>query len=115
MRMEKQANAFEDLLSKTNDYLETRVELLKLKAVGKSSAIASSVVSSIVIGLLLIMVVILLNIGLALWIGQMIGESYLGFFIVTGVYLLVALILFAARKKIIGKPVKNLLIKTFLN
>ncbi len=113
--MEKQANAFEDLFSKTNDYLETKVELLKLQAVSKSSAVASSVVSSIVVGLLLVMVVILLNIGLALWIGQLIGESYIGFFIVTGFYILLLLIVIATRRRIIGTPVKNLFIKAFLN
>ena len=34
--MQEQTNAIEDLFSKTTDYLETKVELLELKAISKN-------------------------------------------------------------------------------
>jgi len=47
--MENETNAFEGLFSKTTDYLETRAELLRLKAAGKIAELISSLVSRIVI------------------------------------------------------------------
>ena len=113
--MENGTSAFEELFSKTTGYLETRVELMKLKAVGKASDMASSFVSGIVVGLLAVMMVVLLNIGVALWLGHLLGELYLGFFAVTGFYLLLLVIFYFARKQLLKTPVKDSIIKHFLN
>ena len=113
--MENGTNAIEELFSKTTGYLETRAELLKLKAVGKVSDMASSALSGMVVGLLAVMMIILLNIGVALWLGHLLGEIYLGFFAITGFYLLLLVILYFARKQLLKTPVKDLIIKHFLN
>ena len=109
--MQDQANAIEDLFSKTTDYLETRVELLELKAIGKTSIITSSFVSGLVIGIMLSMIAIFLHLGIAIWLGKIFGELYYGFFAVAGFYLLVAVIVYFSRKKLLQTPVKNAIIK----
>lgn len=113
--MQHETNALEDLFGKTTDYLETRAELVRLKAIGKASEMGSSIVSRLIIGIMFLLVLVLLNIGIAIWLGTIVGELYLGFFIVTGFYLLLLIIVYAARKKILKTPVKNLMIKDFLN
>jgi hypothetical protein len=113
--MQDQANAIEDLFSKTTDYLETRVELLELKAIGKTSAITSSFVSGLVIGIVLSLVLVFIHLGIAIWLGAVLGQLYYGFFAVAGFYILVAGILYPLRKRLLQTPVKNAVIKNLIN
>lgn len=113
--MNNHINVFEDLLSKTADYLETKGELLKLKAVDKGSGIASSFVSGLVIGIVCFVVLIMLSIGASIWLGTMLGNLYLGFFVIAGFYLLILLILLLGRHSLLIKPVANLFVKKLLN
>src|SRR4051794_20349006 len=99
--METQAHSFESLFGRAGEYFETRMELMKLKSVDKSSDVISSVASSLTILLIILLSIILLSIGFALWIGEQAGKSYYGFFIVGGAYIFVALIGYAFRKRIL--------------
>jgi len=113
--MQHETNALEDLFSKTTGYLETRAEIARLKAVGKASEVGSAIVSRLIIGVLSLLVLVFLNIGIAIWLGDLLGELYLGFFAVTGFYLLVVLILYAGRKTILKARFKNIMVKDLLN
>lgn len=112
--MENQASAFESLFEKTSDYIETRVELLKLQAVDKSSDVASSVTSKLIIVLLISFFLVMANIGVALLIGDALGKLYWGFFIVAGFYLLVGLIFYAFRNQLLKTPMSNYIVKNLL-
>ena len=113
--MEKETNSIESLLQKTGDFLETKVELLKLQAVDKVTGIGSSVASAIILILVISLMLFTLNIGIAVWIGQLLGEVYYGFFIVSGFYLLVALLMYLFRSQWLKKPFHDKLIKKMLN
>ena len=113
--MESHTNSVEALFEKTGDYLETRIELLKLQAVNTTSEITSSVVSRLVIVLIIGLITIILNTGIAIWLGDVLGKMYYGFFIVGGFYVIVALLLYAFRHKWIKGPVSDMLIKKMLN
>ena len=112
--MENTANTFDGLFNKTAEYLETRVELLRLKTAGKTSEIISSLVSKIVIVGIGCMVMILISIGFAIWLGTVFDRMYLGFFAVGVFYILVILVLFFSSNSIIKTPIKDSLIKTLL-
>ena len=113
--MENQPNTFGSLFENASDYLETRVELLKLQAIDKSSDITSSIVSRITILIIIIFAMFILNIGLAIWIGELLGQMYLGFFVVGGFYALIAIILHLFRNSWLKKPVSSMIIKKMLN
>jgi len=113
--MENQPHSIGSLFQHAGDYLETRLDLLKLKAISKSSDAASSVVSGLTVLLIGSFAIILLNIGLALWIGELLGRAYLGFFVVAGFYALVALILHIFRNSWVKRPVSSMIIKKMLN
>ena len=83
---------------KAGDYLETRLDLFKLRAVDKTSDFTSSLVSRIAIATILILAIFMVNIGLALWVGELVGRVYLGFFIVAAFYALLALLIHVFRK-----------------
>ena len=113
--MEKEPNILGSLFEKATDYVETNVELLKLKAVDKSSDVISSVISAIVMLMIGSLFIILLNIGIALWIGDLLGKAFYGFLIVAGFYLIIALIFHFSRHKLVKKPLADLIIKKLLN
>jgi len=115
MKMENEPGTVGSLFEKAGDYLETRLDLLKLRAVDKTSDVASSLVSRIVIIVILFLAVFIVNIGLALWIGELVGKAYLGFFIVAAVYGLLAWLIHVFRKTWIKDPLTNVLIKKLLN
>src|SRR5690606_31603157 len=95
------------LIEDTGRYIEAKTELWKLKAVDKSTEMAASVVSQIIIIVIAFIGIIALNTGIALLLGKWLGEAYYGFFIVAGFYLLLAVVLFMARKSLIKTPFYN--------
>ena len=113
--MENEPNAIGSLFESAGDYLETRVNLFKLKAVDKSSDIISSVVSTLVIMLLFSFGFFILNIGLSIWLGRLMGDIWYGFFAVGGFYLLLAILLIIFKSKFLKGPLNNLIVKKMLN
>lgn len=113
--MDNKANSFETLFARAGDYFETRLELLKLRSVDKSSEAVSSFAAVLALLLVLSFAGIFISIGIALWIGELTGKSYYGFFIVGGFYLIGAVIVYALRKKLVKTRVANFFINKVLN
>ncbi len=91
--MEEKATLIESLFEKLETYLKTNLDLFKLKAIDKSADAVSTVLSKLVFFVVVLFIAVSINIGLALWIGEMLGKLYFGFFIVAAFYVLVALVL----------------------
>ena len=102
------------LFSDTGDFIETKATLWKLKTIETLADVSGELVSGLAMILLASFVVILISIGVALWIGFLLGSGYLGFFIVGGFYALVALIVFARRRQLLKDPFSNMLIRKIL-
>ena len=111
--MEKESN-IEALFSKTGEYLETRMDLFKLKAVDSSSNVVASLTWRMVVLWISVFSFFFLNIGLSIWIGTTLGQLYYGFFIVGIFYLLTGLIIYLFRHAWIKTPVNDLLVKKLL-
>jgi len=105
---------FKDLTEKAKDYIDTSIQLAKLKAINKVSSVTSSLISMIVMPLLLLVVIILLSIGFSLWLGKILGAYHYGFFI-TGTFLVLLIILvYKFRNKWLKVPIANSLIENIL-
>jgi hypothetical protein len=107
-------NSVETLIKKSGEYLDTKLELTKLKAINTSSDVLSTMVYWIIKILIIFLFIGFASVGLALWIGQAFGEYYYGFIMVGGFYLIVLLLIYAQRKKWIKGPVANSLINKML-
>ena len=101
----------EALFDKTRDYVETRADLFKLKAIKKTAEVGSSIVSQIIVAVVFSSFFIFLNIALGLWLGDLTGRNYLGFFIVSAFYLIVGIIIYSNKQKIISSPLADSIIK----
>lgn len=102
------------LVDDAGRYIEAKTELWKLKAVDKTTEIATALISRLLFILISLIAVIALNTGIALLIGSWLGEAYYGFFIVAGFYLLVAIVLYAARESLIKRPFYKTVINKIL-
>ena len=112
--LEERKELIEDLFEKAEAYAKTNMELLKLRAADKLSEIVASLVSRIIIIVFFSLFFLMVNIGLATWLGEITGHVYYGFFIVAGLYLVIALFIYAFRKKIIKDPIIDGIISQIL-
>ena len=105
------APAFEELFEDTKTYVETNIDLLKLKFVDKTSIVTSSIISIVAISALIIITLVLASIGIAIWLGKMLGEYYYGFYIVACFFTILTIIIYLFREKWLKKPIANSLIE----
>ena len=112
MENETSKEVLESLFNRTTDYIETGLNLVKLKAVKKTSEIVSSVVSKIVLCIIFTFFILMVNIGIGLWLGEILHKNYYGFFALAGIYLITGLIFFAGRSTWLRTPIANSIIKT---
>ncbi len=112
--MEEQQVEIDNLLSDAGDYIETRTTLWKLKAIESLSDVSGELVSGMGMIVISSFVVIIFSIGFSLLIGDWIGKSYYGFFIIGGLYTMIGLILYARRGQWLKEPFSNMLIRKIL-
>jgi hypothetical protein len=102
---------WESLTDNLKSYVNTQIELLKLQLTEKVSAAGSTIFSSVLLVLTAISCIFFLSCWAALYLSARIGDTYSGFAIVGGFYLLVSLILVMSRKQLLVTPIRNQLIK----
>ncbi|RYF89799.1 MAG: hypothetical protein EOO03_05160 [Chitinophagaceae bacterium] len=99
------------VIEKSRDYVETRIDLARLKITEKTSDVISDLASKLILIAIASVFVLMLNVGIALWLGELLGKNYYGFFVLAGFYALVALVSYLLREKWIEEPVTNAIIK----
>jgi hypothetical protein len=112
--VEERKELVEDLFEKVEGYIKTNVELIKLRTIEKLSVVIASLASQVVLLVLFSFFFLMVNIGLAMWLGQVMGQVYYGFFLIAGIYALLSIILFMFRDSIIKNPIVNSIISQFL-
>lgn len=99
---------------RVEEYGKSTMELLKLNAIDKSADVVSSLVSRLAVLMTLALSIIIINIGIALWIGKELGETYYGFLIIGFFYTMVTLLLHMFRNQWVKNPISNSIIKQML-
>ena|ERR1017187_2375414 len=102
------------LLEKAEDYSKTTLELVKLKVLDTSADVVSSLASRLIIYSVFMMFILTLSIGVAMWIGELVGKMYMGFLILGGFDVVIVLFLYAFRRQWITNPINNSIIKQVL-
>lgn len=112
--MEPTSDIIEPLIKAATDYSKTSIELLKLQAVKKASIIAPRIITTTIVIVLLSLFLLILNVGVAIWLGELLGKLYYGFFVVAGFYALLTLVFYYGINKGIRKSVGNWIISQLL-
>lgn len=100
-----------DLINKAVLYIETNINLVKLKLIHKGSSIVSAFLAYIIIAVFVLMLIIMLSIGASLWLGKILGATHYGFFITGGFFLLLIVIIYASKEKWLNIPITNSLLQ----
>ncbi len=104
----------ESLLERATEYGKTSFELVKLKALDKTTDVVSSLIPHSVVFVLIASFLIFLNLGLALWLGEILGKVFYGFFVVAGFYVIAAIFIHFFMHKWLKRHVGNYFIKRVL-
>lgn len=93
--MENQfSNIFSELLEKVREHLETRKELLKLRFLDKFSVLMASIATMAFLMLSGLFMLFFIGIGLSLVINDWLDSYFLGYFIVSAIWLLTVILVF---------------------
>jgi hypothetical protein len=109
--MEDNAKLIESLLERATEYGKTSYELIKLEALDKTSDVVSSFIPHYVVFVLIMSFLLFFNLGLAFWLGEILGKTYYGFFVVAAFYGIIGIVLHFLMHKRLKKIVCNYIIK----
>lgn len=112
--MDNIATNIESLYEKAKDYAEIKAKIFRLKAIDKTADVASSLLTRLIIVLSAAMFLLFVNVALSLYLGKLLGENYLGFLIISAIYLILTLVFSASKNKMFKIPLTNLIIAKLL-
>ena len=115
MALEEIKENIEDIQENAKAYLESSIAYYKLwgfKVAMKSTTLA---LKFILIAICLVIVLLFISVAGALAIGNLLHSYPLGFLIVAGVYLILALLLFLVKDKIVEGPILEKFSEIFFN
>jgi uncharacterized RDD family membrane protein YckC len=97
----------EEFVDHIKEYVNNRIASVKLQAAEKSSKVLSNIIAASIVGGIMLLFTIFLGVGAAYLLSEWIGTTYSGFLIVAGVYLLLALVIWMSKEKILRIPIMN--------
>ncbi|MFT3793280.1 hypothetical protein [Flavobacterium sp.] len=109
--MKDKAIIVEMLVDKIEEYAKTSVELYKLKAIDKGTDVFTSFISRVVIISIIALFFLLITIGLSLYLGDVLGKTYYGFFAVAGIYISIGIILLIFRRSWLENPLNDYIVR----
>lgn len=111
--MEEQEVDPQNIIERIKEYIHVRTELSVLSAVDKGSQLFAGLLTD---GLVLVLTVLAFLFGsfaLGFYLSEVLNNTYGGFLIVAGIYLLGAIILNSIKEKYLEKRIINLVIEKF--
>ena len=105
--MENFSDQIEDLGDNIKQLVNIKLDGVKLSVAEKSSKVLSNLIAGIIVAVIVILVTIFLSIALAYFLAGLLGSIWAGFLIVSGIYLLAALVILAFKEQMIRVPIMN--------
>lgn len=105
--MEDTFTKAEELVSEVKEYINVKLDALKLTVAEKISRIAAVIIAGAVVAVAILFFVIFLSIALGYLLGEIFNSIWLGFLTVAGLYLLIGLIIWSGKRKLIQIPIMN--------
>lgn len=112
--MEDTSKLLESLLERAVEYGKTSVELAKLKALDKTSDVVSTIIPHTIVVVVIASFMVFFNLGLAFWLGEVLGKICFGFFVVAAFYGISAIIIHFFMHKWLKRLICNYFIKQML-
>ncbi|MBK9105661.1 MAG: hypothetical protein IPL92_14110 [Saprospiraceae bacterium] len=104
----------EELFERLETYSKTTFELAKLKSLEVTTMIVTSLLSKLMVAVAAALFLIVFNIGLSIYLGELLGKPYYGYFLVAMIDLLLAVLLHLFFQPLISKSLGQTIIKQAL-
>jgi hypothetical protein len=101
----------EDMAEHVKEYINNRMDAVKLNTAEKSSKLAATVIASVVVAMFFITFLFFASTALAFVFSRLTGELWLGFLIVGGIYLLLGAVVWLLRDRILQLPIMNAILQ----
>jgi hypothetical protein len=108
--MSEEFNRIESLLGQVKDYANTRIAQTKLSLAEKVSKTMAVIIAGITAALVFFLFVVFAGIGAAIALGTWLGNTWLGFLLLAVFFLLLTIIVWKARHRLLTIPIMNSLI-----
>ncbi|UEG49215.1 phage holin family protein [Ferruginibacter lapsinanis] len=105
----------EEMIGTVKEYVNVRIESVKLDVAEICSDIISSAIAIFIAASLFLFFILFASIALSIYLNEYTRSSWSGFLIVGCLHLLLAIIIWIARERLIRLPVMNALIKKIFN
>lgn len=92
--------ALNQAIGEVQDYVETSKDYLRLQAFKMAMLLVTSLAKVLLLGVLILMALLFLSYAAAQELGSVLEDSGLGYLMVGGFYVLVALVAYVLRKRI---------------
>ena len=105
----------EDIQESTKAYIDSSVAYYKLWGFKVAMKSTTLIIKFVVIALFLLIFLLFVSIAGSLALGEFLGSTAIGFLIVAGIYLILAILLFFVREKIVEGPILERFSEIFFN
>ena len=102
-----------DLKKDVLEYIEVKLDLIRLHTAENLSRIFSNVATIAVIGYLLFFIIFFISFAAGFYIGSLLDSNELGFLCVAGFYTLLLILFLVFRKQIVERPVIKAIVRLF--
>ncbi len=111
----EETTKLEELVDHIRGVVDTKSELVVLKVTDKISRAGGNAIAYFIFVFLFVVFFFLASVGLAMWLSVKMESWPAGFLIVAGFYLVLGVVLFFAREKLLRKPFSSIIINSMLN
>lgn len=105
----------ENLVNSAQEYIRLKIKETKLEAADKLSSVFASIAAIVILSFFSVMFILFLSIAAGLLLNKILESAYLGFLIVALFWMLIGLLIYFARNRLIKRPLKDRLVNAMFN
>ena len=100
------------LKDNVQEFVDTKINIIKLKAISKGAPMISNIIVGVAMAFLGIFILMFLSFSAAYGISSATEKPFLGFLIVAGFYILLAVLVVVLRNKLLTAPIMQSLLNS---
>lgn len=109
--MEKTFAKVEEMAEHVKEYVNNHIASVKLNVAEKTSGVLANIIAMAVALMVFVFFIVFTSVALAFVFAKLTGEYYWGFLIVAGIYLLIGLLVWTMREKLLKLPIMNAILQ----
>lgn len=115
MLMQNAIDKAEEFIDHLKEYINNRIYAVKLQAAATTSRMLSNLIATIVVAAIGLVFAIFISMAAAYALAAWTGLMWLGFLIVSGVWLVIAIVVWTARESLLRYPIMNRMLREMFN